>query len=77
MDLKLKIKCACFCSYCVGDSISEKEIRCPNCGRIPSYSANLVEMLKIAKEIPDIEHLENGRDMSIHVLSIEEQMSGA
>ncbi len=77
MDLRLKIGCTCYCSYCVSDKISEKEVRCPNCGRIPSYSAKLIEMLNVAKEIPDVEKLEGGKDISIHVLSIEEQMSGA
>lgn len=77
MDIKLKIKCSCFCSYVVSENISKEEISCPNCGKIPSYSENLVKMLKIAKEIPDIEKVENGHDISIYVLSIEEQMNGA
>lgn len=51
MDIKLKIKCSCYCSYVVSENISQEEVSCPNCGKIPSYSENLVKMLKIAREI--------------------------
>ncbi len=74
MDLKFKIKCSCHCSYTVSENISTKEISCPNCGTVPSFSAKLIEMLKIAEEIPDWERLENGQDVSIHVLSTSDQI---
>lgn len=74
MNIKFKISCPCFCSYCVSDGISEKEIRCPNCGRVPSFSEKLVQLLNIAKEIPYNERFEDGHEMSIRVLSFSEEL---
>lgn len=76
MDIKFKISCPCFCSYCVSDNITVKEIRCPNCGMVPSFSEKLVELLKIAKEIPHSDCFEDGHGMSIRVLSFLEELNG-
>lgn len=75
MDLKLKIKCSCSCSYTIDQSISGKEVSCPNCGKVPSFSNKVVEMLNIAKEIPDFEKSDGINNLSIRVLSLAEYMT--
>lgn len=75
MYLKFKISCPCFCSYRINEDITEEEIRCPNCGRVPNFSSKLIQILKTAKEIPDNEHFDDGHEMSIRVLSFSEELN--
>lgn len=55
MDLKLKIRCSCLCSYTISNTLSLEKISCPNCGKIPSCSSKVVELMNIASQIPDVE----------------------
>lgn len=75
MDLKLKIKCFCFCSYTIDESIATDEISCPNCGKSPNSSADIIKLLKLAKEIPSKEPCEDGKEISIRPFSFGEEMN--
>lgn len=65
MTLGLKIKCSCYCPYVVSSTLSLEKISCPNCGKSPSCSDKIVELMKISSQIPDIEKDDNKRDISI------------
>jgi transposase len=57
MFLKFKVSCTCNCEYTVNEDASVDKIVCPNCGMEHPYSAKLVSILNIAKEIPDTDFL--------------------
>lgn len=52
MTLGLKIKCSCYCSYTISNTLSLDKISCPNCGKIPSFSDKVVDLMKTASQLP-------------------------
>ena len=60
MTLGLKIKCSCYCSYTISNTLSLDKISCPNFGKTPSVSDKVVDLRKTASQIPDSEKDNNG-----------------
>lgn len=56
MELKIKFKCTCGCSYTMDEHTNAKEVVCPNCGKVVTESNKFISIFKIANEIkqPDI-----------------------
>ena len=52
MVLRLRVHCTCGCKYDLSEEISTIKITCPNCDTEHPQSAKIIEMLKIAKDIP-------------------------
>ena len=65
MTLGLKIKCSCYCSYTISNTLSLDKISCPNCGKIPSFSDKVVDLMKTASQISDSEKDNNGDEIFI------------
>lgn len=52
MFLGFRVSCTCNCTYSISEKISVDKIVCPNCGLPHPYSDKLIDILKIADEIP-------------------------
>lgn len=53
MFFKVKVSCKCHCQYSLNGNVDTNKIVCPNCSLEHPHSAKLLQILKIANEIPD------------------------
>lgn len=60
MELMIKFKCTCGCSYSINEKTNAKEVSCPNCGKVVNDSDKFVSMFKLANEIKEPNILEHG-----------------
>lgn len=53
MSISFKICCTCLCEYTVNSKICTEKIICPNWGLEYTYSKKLIQILKVANDIPN------------------------